>query len=91
MIEKMIRPWETRIRRESSNPEEEAYLCNLTGKSPQSWREISGGTEALNVIIEQLKVTHKLNQGKKRKERMEASKKWKKKMKMKQMKVDLAE
>ena len=32
----------------------------------------------MNMIIEQLKVTHKLNQGKKRKERMEASNKWKK-------------
>ena len=78
MVERMIKPWETRIKRESKNPEEEEYLCNITGKSPQNLREVIGDTEAMNMIIEQLKVTHKLNQGKKRKERMEASNKWKK-------------
>jgi len=36
MIEKMIKPWEFRIKRESANAEEENCLRNLTGVTPQN-------------------------------------------------------
>ena len=88
MIEKMVTPWEIRINREGGNDDEKKiYLSSLTGVTPQQWREIKGGQEALNLIIEQLKINHKINQGKKRKERLEEAKKWRKKMRKKHMRV----
>jgi vacuolar-type H+-ATPase subunit B/Vma2 len=47
---------------------------------PNQWREIISGSEALCVIIQQLKINHKLNQGKRRKDRMEELKKIRKDM-----------
>ena len=56
----MILPWEIRIDREGGNDEEKKYLSSLTGVAPQQWRELKGGKEALNLIIKQLKINHKL-------------------------------
>ena len=71
MIEKMIQPWEYRIERECKNEGELEYLGSLTGLKPSDWRNVSSGETALNLKITQLKITHKLNQGKKRRQRIE--------------------
>jgi hypothetical protein len=71
MIEKMIQPWEFRIERECKQDGDQEYLENVTGIKPNDWRKITSGEVALNQIILQLKVTHKLNQGKKRRQRLE--------------------
>jgi len=71
MIEKMIQPWEIRIERECKHEGDKEYLGSLTGIKPNDWRNISSGETALNLIIMQLKITHRLNQGKKRSQRID--------------------
>ena len=67
----MIQPWAYRIYRECKNEGDLEYLGNLTGIKPDYWRTIRSGEAALNLIITQLKITHKMNQGKKRSQRIE--------------------
>ena len=87
----MIKPWEFRIKQEGQTEAEKVYLSNLTNMCPNQWREIVSESEALNVIIQQLKINHKLNQGKKRKDRMEELIKIRKGMGRKQIQGDQAE